>query len=253
MIMGAQGSMTTGTETFHFPAAVGLTHLRVYDTAAPDGVTGGSPHVHLASAEAYIPIAGAGTVQTLSANGEETFELGPGAVVWFEPGVIHRLVNDDGRLELLVIMQNAGLPEAGDAVFTFADHILADELAYRDAASIYGLTEEERISSALARRDRAVEGFDALRSAYRSGDSRPFHVFLERAGALKRNLVPHWTSLVDAGPSRATRETTRRLQELEQGSISALTQARIGGATFDTRTTGIGMCGLLRASVPHYS
>lgn len=29
-----------------FPAAVGVTHLLVYDTLAPDGLVGGSPHVH---------------------------------------------------------------------------------------------------------------------------------------------------------------------------------------------------------------
>lgn len=250
MTVGARRTMSAGTGTFDFPAAVGLTHLRVYDTAAPDGVTGGSPHVHLASAEAYIPIGGEGAVQTLSANGEETFDLRPGAVVWFEPGVIHRLVNLDGRLELIVIMQNAGLPEAGDAVFTFPDDIMADELAYLSAASLAGASEEERISSALARRDRAVEGFDVLRSAYRSGDERPLHAFLARAGALKRSSLPHWSSLVEAGPIRATRETTRRLQELEQGSISGLTRARVRGTTFNTRSTGIGMCGLLRAYMP---
>lgn len=253
MIVEAQGSMTTGTETFDFPAAVGLTHLRVYDTAAADGVTGGSPHVHLASAEAYIPIGGEGAVQTLSANGEEAFDLRPGAVVWFEPGVIHRLVNLDGRLELIVIMQNAGLPEAGDAVFTFPDDIMADELAYLSAASLAGALEEERIASALARRDRAVEGFDMLCSAYRSGDTRPLHAFLARAGALKRSSLPEWSSLVEAGPIRATRATTLRLHELEQGSITGLMQARVAGTTFDTRPTGIGMCGLLRAYVPHRS
>ena len=49
--------------------------------------------------------------------------------MWFEPGTIHRLVNGGG-LELVVLMQNSGLPEAGDAVFTFPPAILDDPDAY---------------------------------------------------------------------------------------------------------------------------
>ena len=51
--------------------------------------------------------------------------LEPGAFVWFTPGTIHRLVNG-GDLEILVLMQNAGLPEAGDMVITFPPDVLAD-------------------------------------------------------------------------------------------------------------------------------
>jgi len=41
--------------------------------------------------------AGSGEVQTLSAaEGFRTFPLEPGAVVWFSPGVVHRLVNRAG-------------------------------------------------------------------------------------------------------------------------------------------------------------
>jgi len=247
MTVGVQEAMSADTAIFDFPAAVGITHLRVYNTAAPDGVTGGSPHVHLASAEAYLPIGGAGAVQTLSANGEETFELRPGAIVWFEPGVVHRLVNHDGQLQLLVIMQNAGLPVARDAVFTFPDDIMRDELAYISAASLAGPTEEQRIASALARRDRAVRGFNSLRSAYRSGDTQPLNAFFARAVALKRSLLPEWSSLVEAGPVQATRASTRRLQELERGIFTGLTQARVDSTTFDRQSTGIGMCGLLHA------
>jgi mannose-6-phosphate isomerase-like protein (cupin superfamily) len=101
------------------PGAVGLTHLRVYDTVAPDGLHGGSPHVHFACTEAYYVMNGMGVVQTLSTAGYQELALEPGAVVWFSPGVIHRLINQDGQLEILVVMQNAGLPEAGDFVLTY--------------------------------------------------------------------------------------------------------------------------------------
>ena len=59
----------TSPEPPQYPGAVGLTWLRVYDSVAPDGVPGGSPHVHLASAEAYITVAGEGEVQTLGPDG----------------------------------------------------------------------------------------------------------------------------------------------------------------------------------------
>jgi mannose-6-phosphate isomerase-like protein (cupin superfamily) len=245
--------MTGNLETLPFPAAVGLTHLRVYDTAASDGMVGGSPHVHLASAEAYIPIAGEGEVQTLSGAGEETFPLRPGQIVWFEPGVIHRLVNADGALEILVVMQNAGLPEAGDAVFTFPDHIMADDLAYLNAATLSGSSQEERIVSALERRNLAVEGFAALITASRSGDDGPLRTFLERATSLRRGLLPEWESLVEAGPVEAARKTQHQLEELQQGSIAGLIRARVRSSEHDVRQPGIGMCGLLRAYLPEGS
>ena len=55
--------------TAALPGAVGVTHLRVYDTPAPDGVPGGSPHVHFACTEAYVTVGGRGAVQTLCADG----------------------------------------------------------------------------------------------------------------------------------------------------------------------------------------
>ena len=51
------------------PGGIGLTHLRVYDTPAPDGLIGGSPHLHFACSEAYLVINGQGSVQTLSSDG----------------------------------------------------------------------------------------------------------------------------------------------------------------------------------------
>lgn len=236
--------------TIPFPAAVGLTHLRVYDTAAPDGVVGGSPHVHLASAEAYIPIAGEGEVQTLAESGEATVPLYSGNIVWFEPGVIHRLVNADRHLELLVIMQNAGLPEAGDAVFTFPDEIMADDDAYRSAASLTGVTDDERIASAFRRRDLAVEGCGHLLQAYRSGDDRPLRTFFERATARKRSLAPEWASLVEAGPVSTVRKTRQRLAELRQGSVEGLLDARVQAGGTPDQGHHLGMCGLLRAYEP---
>ena len=51
------------------PGAVGLSHLAVYDSTAPDGEHGGSPHMHLSCTEAYVVQAGRGRIQTLGADG----------------------------------------------------------------------------------------------------------------------------------------------------------------------------------------
>jgi mannose-6-phosphate isomerase-like protein (cupin superfamily) len=106
--------MTQQVSAPPLPGAVGVTHLRVYDTQAPDRLVGGSPHLHFACTEAYIVVAGRGAVQTLGAGGFAELPLEPGRLLWFTPGLIHRLINLDGQLEILVLMQNAGLPEAGE-------------------------------------------------------------------------------------------------------------------------------------------
>jgi mannose-6-phosphate isomerase-like protein (cupin superfamily) len=118
-----------------FPGATAVTVLDVYDWVAPDGLPGGSAHVHLASTEGYVVIGGAGRLQTLGQRGYAETPLRPGDCLWFTPGTIHRLVND-GQLRLLVVMQNAGLPEHGDAVLTFPPEILADPAAYARAATL---------------------------------------------------------------------------------------------------------------------
>ena len=61
--------MTEQIQAPPLPGAVGVTHLKVYDTHAPDGLIGGSPHLHFACTEAYIVLAGRGAVQTLGAGG----------------------------------------------------------------------------------------------------------------------------------------------------------------------------------------
>src|SRR5215470_6635544 len=151
-----------------FPGATGLTVLEVYDWVAPDGLRGGSAHVHLASTEGYLVLSGAGSLQTLSERGYAQTPLRPGDCVWFTPGTIHRLVNDGG-LRLAIVMQNAGLPEHGDAVLTFAPDTLADPERYARAASLDpvpgeaapGQTRPER---ARRRAALAVSGYLKLRA-----------------------------------------------------------------------------------------
>lgn len=228
-----------------FPAAVGLSHLRVYDSVAPDGQRGGSPHVHLASAEAYVVTAGQGMVETLSVSGGAAdFDLRPGRIVWFEPGVSHRLINQ-GDLEIAVVMQNAGLPEAGDAVLAFPADWLADPVRYAGVADLSGDDEAERLSRAMRRRDLAVEGFLRLRSAARSGDLAPLHRFLVAAVALRQHRVDVWRACWRDGPRAEIALTGARLDAVASGNTSLLEAARVHGMGAAADHPGFGMCGRL--------
>ena len=101
-------------------SGIGLTHLTVYDQRpAPDGLMSGSPHVHAVTDEGYYVISGRGRVELHDLkDGFRSVELSPGRYIHFPPGVVHRLVNTD-HLVLLVVMGNAGLAERGDARIYF--------------------------------------------------------------------------------------------------------------------------------------
>ena len=44
------------------PGGTSVSHVRVYDTVGPDGLAGGSPHLHTVCTEAYLVIAGEGLI-----------------------------------------------------------------------------------------------------------------------------------------------------------------------------------------------
>jgi mannose-6-phosphate isomerase-like protein (cupin superfamily) len=230
------------TDRHLFPGAVGLTHLRVYDEATADGLAGGSPHVHLLSAEVYVPTRGMGSVQTYSAEGEREFELAPGGVVWFEPGIIHRLVNASSDLEILVVMQNAGLPEAGDAIFTFPTDVMANADAYAMAASLPDGTPGDRRRAAIRRRDLALAGFAELKTAGADG----LAAFYRSALDLRRPVADHWEALLAGGGDTAAREARQRLADLRAGTIDSLLTARRSSTPGGDAHEGVGMCGTLR-------
>src|SRR5690606_29600042 len=110
--------------------------------------------------EAYIVTSGTGALHTIDGDGYRETPLSTGDVVWFTPGTIHRAVNHDA-LQAIVLMSNAGLPEAGDAVMTFPADVVADADAYAAAASLEG--PEGRGRRAAQRRDLAVIGFLRIR------------------------------------------------------------------------------------------
>ncbi|MBA4863210.1 cupin [Streptomyces sp. PSKA54] len=223
------------------PGAVGLSHLSAYDWEAADGVCGGSPHLHLVCSEAYVVTGGRGAVQTLSPAGYRETPLEPGTVAWFTPGTVHRMVQGGG-LRITVLMQNSGLPEAGDAVFTFPPEVLADPERYAAAAALPAKTGPEAEEAARRRRDLAVEGYLVLREALEKGDNGPYLEFQQAAARLVRAKVPAWRELWRAGALAAAERTGAQLDALESGDPAYLTDADAYDAG-PTRHGGYGMCG----------
>ncbi|MDH2424371.1 cupin [Sphaerisporangium sp. TRM90804] len=215
-----------------FPGGVGVSGLRVYDWPTADGVCGGSPHMHLLCSEAYVVVEGTGAVQTLTWSGYAETPLASGSVVWFTPGTIHRLVNEDGRLRIVVVMQNSGLPEAGDAVFTFPPAVLSDPVLYRRVSA----PGDE--AAARRRRDVAIEGFLGLREAGRDALA-DFH---RQAAALVSGKLEEFEKRWRTGALPAAEVTGAHLQALRMGDAGHLREARVVTAGPEPR---LGMCGRL--------
>ena len=230
-----------------FPGAIGVSHLRVYDSEAPDGLRGGTPHVHSVCTEAYVVIAGRGMVQTLGPRGFLSLPLEPGAFVWFTPGTVHRLVNGDGALEILVLMQNAGLPEAGDMVISFAPEVLDDPAAY---AAAHALPEGANTTAgspdaARLRRDAGVEGFLRLRAEVERGGGTALGAFYERVARLLAPRVPGWRPLLEAGPRAGVEATAGQLAALARGDARHLGDASVHRLPPPADERRMGCCGTL--------
>ncbi|MFD7709107.1 cupin domain-containing protein [Streptomyces sp. NPDC059786] len=223
------------------PGAVAVSHLSVYDWPAADGVCGGTPHMHLTCSEAYVVTVGRGAVQTLTTSGYEVTPLAPGTVAWFTPGTIHRLVNEDD-LRITVLMQNNGLPEAGDAVLTLPPEHLTDPETYAAATAIPAdapREEQERI--ARARRDLALEGYRALRAA---DGPEPLAAFHRAAAELVRPRLAEWRERWHRGAQAAAAATADQLEHLERADTSHLAEAVVRAEQPSARGK-FGMCGRL--------
>jgi mannose-6-phosphate isomerase-like protein (cupin superfamily) len=233
------------------PGATGVTHLKVYDSLAPDGLHGGSPHMHFTCTEAYWIIKGRGQVQTLSANGFHETPLAPGQLTWFSPGVIHRLVNLDGELEILVVMQNAGLPEAGDFVLTFPPDVLSNPTTYAKHAAL-GASNAVFASgddAARSRRDLAVEGFNQLCTRFEREGESALRAFYEAAFQIVCPQFEKWRRTWRGGPLHAVQATEAQLNALEVGDISHLFDGRLATLPRDDARK-LGMCGSLGTYLP---
>jgi mannose-6-phosphate isomerase-like protein (cupin superfamily) len=225
------------------PGGVAVSHLSVYDWPAEvdGGVCGGTPHMHLTCSEGYVVTGGHGAVQTLTASGYEVTPLAAGTVAWFTPGTIHRLVNEDD-LRITVLMQNSGLPEAGDAVLTLPPQYLTDPETYASVTVIPAdapEAEQERV--ARARRDLALEGYRALRDAEGPETLAAFH---RAAAALVRPRLAEWRERWERGARAAASATGEQFDRLEQGDFSHLADAGVR-AEQPSAYGKFGMCGRL--------
>ncbi|WP_084078887.1 cupin domain-containing protein [Demequina sp. NBRC 110057] len=225
-----------------FPSGASVSELEVYSSTAPDGLAGGTPHLHTVASEAYLVIAGAGELHAVDASGASVTPLTAGDTVWFTPGVVHRAVNLGG-LRVRVVMSHAGLPEAGDAVMTFPDDVLADPEAYAAAAALPGpeSSHDARLAAAARRRDLAVEGYAALAPGG-VVDPDALARLYRRAVALVRPRIGGWTDTWRRAHEGATRATETQLAALAQGEPGSLAAGRIG---HPQTSPAYGMCGLL--------
>jgi hypothetical protein len=198
--------------------------------------------VHLVCSEAYYVIAGHGIVQTLTPSGFRETPLRPGVVVHFDPGTIHRLVNHS-ELRILVIMQNSGLPEAGDAVLTLPIEFLQDRDRYEAAAVLPPGSEGP--AAARRRRDLAVEGFTHLVDAQRSYGRVALEPFYAAAAALAGPKLGEWREHWLQGAQRSARATGEQLDALGRGDLSYLEDAQLQVEPGPVDTGRLGMCGHL--------
>src|SRR5262249_13545271 len=148
---------------------------------------------------------------TLSERGYAATPLRPGDCVWFTPGTIHRLVNDGG-LRLAIVMQNAGLPEHGDAVLTFPPDTLADPQRYARAASLDPVPGEAapghtRPERARRRAALAVSGYLKLRAQVAEHGPAALEGFYAQALRLVAGRAPDWRERWQAG-ARGVAELT---------------------------------------------
>lgn len=230
-----------------FPGGTGVTMLEVYDWPCPDGLRGGSAHIHLASTEGYVVIAGTGRLQTLGGHGYAEAPLRPGDCLWFTPGTVHRLVNEDGGLRILVVMQNAGLPEAGDAVLTFPPGVLADPARYAAAAALPPADSGEQALAAAARRrrDLAIEGFLELREQVLAGGPAALEPFLAAAVRLAGGRVAEWRARWRQQAAAVADLTGQHLAGIAAAQPGHLREGTLLRIPHPDPPPGYGMCGRL--------
>jgi mannose-6-phosphate isomerase-like protein (cupin superfamily) len=238
--------MTTTQQPAPFPGGVALTRLGVYDWEAADGVCGGSPHMHTASTEAYLVLSGTGRVETIRSSGYESHDLAPNDLLWFSPGTIHRIVNT-GDLDILAIMQNGGLPEAGDAVLTFEPDVVADPQRYARTSALAATPPSGSLAQAArTRRDAAMTGYQRLKDAALAGDFDAVEQFQRDAVRLVQSRVPGWQELWSGTIAPEAARTEQWLADLAEGRFSHFKDAAVSRTAPANPERVFGMCGMLQ-------
>lgn len=221
------------------PGGTLFSRVRVYADAAPDGQRGGTPHIHLACAEMYYVLRGRGAVEFMTMQGLSRHEIERDSALCFSPGTIHRLINPDGDLEVLVLMQNQGLPERGDAAVTFAEDVMTSEAEYVRAM------QADSAVAAACRRDRGVEGFMQLKEAFEHSSARgqaKLCRFYELAVQHTAPRFPEWVRIVRDGPQALAAQSLADLAALGDGSTAALEAGAVYPVHIGTHTLP-GFCG----------
>ncbi|MCI2422549.1 cupin domain-containing protein [Saccharopolyspora sp. K220] len=221
------------------PGGIGISRLRVYPWETDDGLHGGSPHVHLTCTECYLVQGGTGELHTLTQDGMRTVALAAGDAVWFTPGTIHRAVNTGG-LRVQVLMQNDGLPEAGDAVMTFPPEHLESPEAYAAAASLGDGDAAEREARARRRRDLAIVGFRDLVA----GGAAALEKFYAAATALVADRLDAWERVWRDRALAAAERTGAQIEALKRGDGTHLRDATVARIAAPAESA-FGMCGYL--------
>lgn len=229
-----------------FPGGTSVSALCVYDWETPDGLHGGSPHLHTLSTEAYVVTGGRGEVHTLSSAGAAQDTLEAGSLLWFTPGTVHRLVNHED-LQLNVVMSNAGLPEAGDAVLTFPPEILADPEKYAAAAALpAGGDEEARAAAARRRRDLAIEGYEELLADVGRHGPEALRPLWQAAVDLVRPKTERWRQIFEATVAAETQRVDAQLSALAGGDGTHLGGSSVVRGDPRPAPRIYGMCGRLQ-------
>ena len=237
--LAAEPATAAGEELI---SGIGLTHLTVYNQRrAPDGNMSGSPHIHAVTDEGYYVMSGKGSVELHDlASGFRTVDLSPGRYVQFPPAVLHRLVNADSLI-LLVVMGNAGLAERGDARIYFGQAVDDDPAEF---ARLTGLARTMGLKGALDRRDAAVRAYAGLLELWtkdRAGYFRELERFIGVHMRSAQALRPGFSEAVESGPVAWGERFRQRLANLPGETAGALPVVHVPS---DAPT--LGMCGILR-------
>jgi mannose-6-phosphate isomerase-like protein (cupin superfamily) len=229
------------SSNLRMPGATLTTRLKVYDTAAPDGQFGGTPHLHLCCTEMYFVTAGSGAVEVISPEGFSRVELPLHAAYIFSPGTIHRLINPRKDMELFITMQNSGLPERGDNVVTFANDIMQSQEKYAEAMKVQLLEDGYR------RRDQGVNGFLELKKAFKQGDNEgraALAAFYQLAVERTKPRHEEWRKTVNEGALAEAKRSLDILDELDKNQSDYL-QATQQHLVLPQEFKTVGFCGHL--------
>ena len=179
--------------------------------------------MHFLCTEMYFVTRGNGAVEMIDGKGFSRVELATHSALIFSPGTIHRLINPNRDMELLVIMQNSGLPERGDNVVCFRPEIMASQEEYQNGMKVSSFAE------AYARRDKGVEGFLELKAAFAEGlevGRGALERFYHHANLRTASLRPEWQGIIKQGSLAEANTSLAHLQQLNDNQLDFLDAAQ---------------------------